>query len=159
MLYQESLDLNESTNASISEMRSQISELIGNSTIPEDKFLTRTSIIGEDQIDKSLLNKIPQSIDFINCKIEYKGTNTIDITNEPYNIRGKDYITVVRRDNTNTNGSDRFLIREEDYAIEDSIVNNTYFKTYIILKDSFLTNINNGDYLIISGIRFEKEGR
>lgn len=159
ILHQDAVELNDSTIAAIQDMKNEISSLIGNNTNLEDKFLTRSSIIDEDQIDSKIINRIPQSIDFINCKIQYSGVSTIDITSSPYDIRSKDYITVIRRDNTNTSNSDKFLIRDLDYVIQDSLVNNVYFKTYIILKDSFLPNINNGDFLIISGIRFERGTR
>lgn len=159
ILHKDAVELNDNTIAAIKDMKNEISNLIGSSTNLEDRFLTRSSIIDEDQIDIKILNRIPQSIDFINCKIQYSGVTTIDVTSSPYDIRSKDYVTIVRRDNTNTSNSDKFLIRDLDYIIQDSLVDNTYFKTYIILKDSFLPNINNGDILIISGIRFERGTR
>ena len=51
------------------------------------------------------------------------------------------------------------MIRNVDYKIENSIVNGIYSKTYFIINESFLTKINNGDNIVISGIRFEKETR
>ena len=158
-LYQESLSLNEDTNKAIQEMKQQLIQIIGDTNDIKDRFLTTSSIIGKDQIDPTILNVLPQSISFINCSIKYEGKTNIDVTVPPYNIREQDYVNAFRIDNANVGGADKYMIRNVDYKIENSIVNGIYSKTYFIINESFLTKINNGDNIVISGIRFEKETR
>ena len=54
---------------------------------------------------------------------------------------------------------DRFLIRDENYTLEDVIVNERYSVTQLTISDNYIGNINDGDELIITGIRFGREGR
>ena len=140
-------------------MKQQLIQIIGDTNDIKDRFLTTSSIIGKDQIDPTILNVLPQSISFINCSIKYEGKTNIDVTVPPYNIREQDYVNAFRIDNANVGGADKYMIRNVDYKIENSIVNGIYSKTYFIINESFLTKINNGDNIVISGIRFEKETR
>lgn len=54
---------------------------------------------------------------------------------------------------------DKFLIRDENYTLEDVVVNNSYSVTQLTISDNYIGNISDGDELIITGIRFGREGR
>ena len=95
----------------------------------------------------------------LTLNLDGEGKTNIDVTVPPYNIREQDYVNAFRIDNANVGGADKYMIRNVDYKIENSIVNGIYSKTYFIINESFLTKINNGDNIVISGIRFEKETR
>ena len=120
--------------------------------------------IGRTQLNSEFVARVPQTLEFINTSIRSDGSTksyTVgNISNDVYNIRGKDYVQLVHREKEGTAFlKDRFLIRDEDYTLEDVMVNDNYSVTQLTISENYIGNISDGDEIIITGIRFGREGR
>ena len=153
-LYSEAVSLNEDTAFLISNVQKEINELKQNSSIDSDKYLTNNSVLSEENLPISIINNLVQSLDHISEVITYRsGSSDINVTSN--NIRQKDYINIIHRDIINN--KDTFLIRNVDYTLNDISINDSYSQTRLTLTN--VSQMNDKDLLIITGIKFGKEGR
>ena len=151
-------------SSSIRDIQTIVNRISGNLTEDQDLYLTVNSVIQESQLNSEFASRVPQTLNFINASIRSDGSTksyTVgSLNNDTYNIREKDYIQLIHRMNEGSAFiKDRFLIRDENYTLEDVIVNERYSVTQLTISDNYIGNINDGDELIITGIRFGREGR
>lgn len=156
-LYNSTVKMQNDTNAAIKEIQNQVGQYTDNTSNSLNTYLTRESIIPEEQIAPDVARRIPQSIDHIYHVITY-GTyyNTgYDVT--PY-LREEDFVLIWWRDTANNN-IDRMLLPNEDYTFETDISNSGVVTVYLKLSDNTISNIKTDDKLIIRGIKFGRAGR
>lgn len=154
-LYLEASNLYENTSSMLNNMQKEINDLKENSMLDTDKYLTDNSVLREENLPLSIINNLVQSLEHISVVITYSsGISDINITS--YDIRQKDYVTIIHRDFRNN--KDTFLIRGEDYVLNDLSINDSYSQTRLQLKD-YISKMNDKDKLIITGIKFGREGR
>ena len=157
-------ELEASFGSSIISLQTLVNQIAGNLSQDQDMYLTVNSVIQESQLNSEFVARVPQTLEFINTSIRSDGTTksyTVGNTsNDVYNIRGKDYVQLVHREKEGTAFlKDRFLIRDEDYTLEDVMVNDNYSVTQLTISEDYIGNISDGDEIIITGIRFGREGR
>ena len=157
-LYNSTMELHDNTNAVIQDMQEQIAIYTGNNNNAINTYLTRESIIDEDQFAPDFLKRVPQSIDHI-CMVvkfeQYSQELGLDVTEY---LRPEDFILIWWRDSANNN-IDRMLIPEIDYEIQPTLNNVNSTIVTLRLDDSFYPNMKTGDKLIIRGIKFGRAGR
>lgn len=157
-LYDSTMKLHDDTNAVIQDMQEQINIYANNSNNSLDVYLTRNSIIAEDQLAGDLVRRIPQSNEHIFHVITFNSYSTelgLDVSNY---LREEDFILIWWRDVANNN-IDRMLLPDEDYSFETDISNTGTVTVSLKLSDYALSNIKTGDKLIIRGIKFGRAGR
>ena len=156
-LYNSTVELHDNTNAVLQDMQDQISIYTNNSNNAVNTYLTRESIIDEDQLSYDFVARVPQSIDHIYHVITYNTypTTGYDVTNY---LREEDFVLIWWRDTTNNN-IDRMLLPNEDYTIETSISNTGSISVALKLTQNSIENINTDDKIIIRGIKFGRAGR
>ena len=156
-LYNSTMKLHDDTNSIIKDIQNQVSEYIDNKNDALNTYLTRESIISEDQLAADVVKRIPQSLDHIYHVITFESYSDIgfDLTNY---IREEDFILIWWRDTANNN-IDRMLLPDENYFIETDISNTGTVTVYLKLTEDTLSNIKTGDKLIIRGIKFGRAGR
>ena len=156
-LYNSTMKLHDDTNSIIKDIQNQVSEYIDNKNDALNTYLTRESIISEDQLAADVVKRIPQSLDHIYHVITFESYSDIgfDLTNH---IREEDFILIWWRDTANNN-IDRMLLPDENYFIETEISNTGTVTVYLKLTEDTLSNIKTGDKLIIRGIKFGRAGR
>ena len=150
-LYDSTMQLHDNTNTALEDMQKQITAYSNVSNNAYDSFLTRESIIGIDQLDPSIANRIPQSIDHIFHVRDFDSYSVqlgIDMTEY---LRERDFVMVWWRDVANNN-IDRMLL-PDDYTIDDTESNGKITTTFK-LSNEFLPNLKTGDKLIFRGIKF-----
>lgn len=157
-------ELEASFGSSIMNMQTTINQIAGNLSQDQDTYLTVNSVIKESQLNAEFSARVPQTLNFINASIKSDGTTKSyrvgSLNNDTYNIREKDYVQLIHRMKEGTEFlKDKFLIRDENYTLEDVVVNNSYSVTQLTISDNYIGNISDGDELIITGIRFGREGR
>ena len=156
-LYNSTMKLHDDTNSIIKDIQNQVSEYVDNKNDALNTYLTRESIISEDQLAADMVKRIPQSLDHIYHVITFDSYSDIgfDLTNY---IREEDFILIWWRDTANNN-IDRMLLPDENYFIETEISNTGTVTVYLKLTEDTLSNIKTGDKLIIRGIKFGRAGR
>ena len=156
-LYNSTMKLHDDTNSIIKDIQNQVSEYVDNKNDALNTYLTRESIISEDQLAADVVKRIPQSLDHIYHVITFDSYSDIgfDLTNY---IREEDFILIWWRDTANNN-IDRMLLPDENYFIETEISNTGTVTVYLKLTEDTLSNIKTGDKLIIRGIKFGRAGR
>ena len=156
-LYNSTMKLHDDTNSIIKDIQNQVSEYVDNKNDALNTYLTRESIISEDQLAADVVKRIPQSLDHIYHVITFNSYSDIgfDLTNY---IREEDFILIWWRDTANNN-IDRMLLPDENYFIETDISNTGTVTVYLKLTEDTLSNIKTGDKLIIRGIKFGRAGR
>ena len=156
-LYNSTMKLHDDTNSIIKDIQNQVSKYVDNKNDALNTYLTRESIISEDQLAADVVKRIPQSLDHIYHVITFESYSDIgfDLTNY---IREEDFILIWWRDTTNNN-IDRMLLPDENYFIETEISNTGTVTVYLKLTEDTLSNIKTGDKLIIRGIKFGRAGR
>ena len=156
-LYNSTMKLHDDTNSIIKDIQNQVSEYVDNKNDALNTYLTRESIISEDQLAADVVKRIPQSLDHIYHVITFDSYSDIgfDLTNY---IREEDFILIWWRDTANNN-IDRMLLPDENYFIETEISNTGTITVYLKLTEDTLSNIKTGDKLIIRGIKFGRAGR
>ena len=156
-LYNSTMKLHDDTNSIIKDIQNQVSEYVDNKNDALNTYLTRESIISEDQLAADVVKRIPQSLDHIYHVITFESYSDIgfDLTNY---IREEDFILIWWRDTANNN-IDRMLLPDENYFIETEISNTGTVTVYLKLTEDTLSNIKTGDKLIIRGIKFGRAGR
>lgn len=155
-LYLEASNLYEDTSSLLNNIQKEINDLKETSMIDSDRYLTDNSVLKEENLPISIINNLVQSLEHISEVIIYSsGTSDINVTNN--NIRQKDYINIIHRDIINN--KDTFLIRNEDYILNDLSINDSYSQTRLTIKPKAISQMNDKDLLIITGIKFGKEGR
>ena len=156
-LYNSTMKLHDDTNSIIKDIQNQVSKYVDNKNNALNTYLTRESIISEDQLAADVVKRIPQSLDHIYHVITFESYSDIgfDLTNY---IREEDFILIWWRDTANNN-IDRMLLPDENYFIETEISNTGTVTVYLKLTEDTLSNIKTGDKLIIRGIKFGRAGR
>ena len=156
-LYNSTMKLHDDTNSIIKDIQNQVSKYVDNKNDALNTYLTRESIIAEDQLAADVVKRIPQSLDHIYHVITFDSYSDIgfDLTNY---IREEDFILIWWRDTANNN-IDRMLLPDENYFIETEISNTGTVTVYLKLTEDTLSNIKTGDKLIIRGIKFGRAGR
>lgn len=156
-LYNSTMKLHDDTNSIIKDIQNQVSKYVDNKNDALNTYLTRESIISEDQLAADVVKRIPQSLDHIYHVITFESYSDIgfDLTNY---IREEDFILIWWRDTANNN-IDRMLLPDENYFIETEISNTGTVTVYLKLTEDTLSNIKTGDKLIIRGIKFGRAGR
>lgn len=156
-LYNSTMKLHNDTNSIIKDIQNQVGEYVDNKNDALNTYLTRESIISEDQLAADVVKRIPQSLDHIYHVITFESYSDIgfDLTNY---IREEDFILIWWRDTANNN-IDRMLLPDENYFIETDISNTGTVTVYLKLTEDTLSNIKTGDKLIIRGIKFGRAGR
>ena len=151
------MKLHDDTNSIIKDIQNQVSKYVDNKNDALNTYLTRESIISEDQLAGDVVKRIPQSWDHIYHVITFDSYSDIgfDLTNY---IREEDFILIWWRDTANNN-IDRMLLPDENYFIETEISNTGTVTVYLKLTEDTLSNIKTGDKLIIRGIKFGRAGR
>ena len=157
-LYDSTMKLHDDTNAALNDMYDQIALYSNNSNNALDAYLTRDSIIAEDQLAPDLVARIPQSSSHIYHVETFSSYSTelgLDVTNY---LREEDFVLIWWRDIANNN-IDRMLLPDVDYTLETTINNTGAISVALKLSDTALSNINTGDSIIIRGIKFGRAGR
>lgn len=156
-LYNSTMKLHDDTNSIIKDIQNQVNEYVDNKNDALNTYLTRESIISEDQLAADVVKRIPQSLDHIYHVITFDSYSDIgfDLTNY---IREEDFILIWWRDTANNN-IDRMLLPDENYFIETDISSTGTVTVYLKLTEDTLSNIKTGDKLIIRGIKFGRAGR
>lgn len=154
-LYNQTTNLYEDTTAILNNMSNEIQQLKQNSTIDSSKYLTDNSVLKEENLPTSVINNLVQSLNHISVTLQYKDSKDINITDN--DIRQKDYVNIVYRNLINN--KDTFLIRDVDYTISDISLAESYSQTRLTLSSNLVSQMNMNDLLIITGIKFGRDGR
>ena len=122
----------------------------------DGKYMKKDDVISVSQLPPSVASNIPTSLNHIICSITYNsGRTEYSVKTD---IREVDFIVAIRRDNRNQ--LDRFLIRNVDYSIYDTVNSeNNYEDTIFAITDSAARLMETGDIIILTGIKFGKAGR
>ena len=155
-LYNSTMNLYNNTNAVIKDFQNQLNIFTDGNNSLLDSYLTRQSIIAEDQLSTDLVKRVPQSTDHIYHVITFNTYNSIGFDVSNY-LREEDFSLIWWRDSNNN--IDRMLLPDEDYSLETSINNAGIVSVYLKLSSDALSNIKTGDKLIIRGIKFGRAGR
>ena len=155
-LYNSTMNLYNNTNAVIKDFQNQLNIYTDGNSSLLDSYLTRQSIIAEDQLSIDLVKRVPQSTDHIYHVITFNTYNNIGFDVSDY-LREEDFSLIWWRDSNND--IDRMLLPDEDYTFETSINNAGIVTVYLKLSSDALSNIKTGDKLIIRGIKFGRAGR
>ncbi len=156
-LYENTLEFCQNTESAISELKDQMAMFSGQNSNNLDSYLTRESVIGEEQLEDNVAKRIPQSTEHISYVHNFGTYNGIglDVTEH---IREEDFIMVWWRDTANSN-IDRLLIRDLDYAIDQTVSGNGMITVYLKILEPALSNIKTNDKIIVQGIKFGRAGR
>ena len=155
-LYNSTMNLYNNTNAVIKDFQNQLNIYTDGNSSLLDSYLTRQSIIAEDQLSIDLVKRVPQSTDHIYHVITFDTYNNIGFDVSDY-LREEDFSLIWWRNSNND--IDRMLLPDEDYTFETSINNAGIVTVYLKLSSDALSNIKTGDKLIIRGIKFGRAGR
>ena len=155
-LYNSTMNLYNNTNAVIKDFQNQLNIFTDGNNSLLDSYLTRQSIIAEDQLSTDLVKRVPQSTDHIYHVITFNTYNNIGFDVSDY-LREEDFSLIWWRDSNNN--IDRMLLPDEDYSLETNINNAGIVSVYLKLSSDALSNIKTGDKLIIRGIKFGRAGR
>ena len=156
-LYENTLEFCQNTEVAIGELKDQMAIFSGQNSNNLDAYLTRESVIGEEQFEDNVAKRIPQSTEHISYVHNFGTYNGIglDVTEH---VREEDFIMVWWRDTANSN-IDRLLIRDLDYTIDQTISGNGMITVYLKILEPALSNIKTNDKIIIQGIKFGRAGR
>ena len=155
-LYNSTMNLYNNTNAVIKDFQNQLNIFTDGNNSLLDSYLTRQSIIAEDQLSTDLVKRVPQSTDHIYHVITFNTYNNIGFDVSDY-LREEDFSLIWWRDSNNN--IDRMLLPDEDYSLETNINNAGIVSVHLKLSSDALRNIKTGDKLIIRGIKFGRAGR
>ena len=156
-LYENTLEFCHNAEVAIGELKDQMAIFSGQNSNNLDAYLTRESVIGEEQFEDNVAKRIPQSTEHISYVHNFGTYNGIGIDVTEH-VREEDFIMVWWRDTANSN-IDRLLIREDDYIIDQTISGNGMITVYLKILEPALSNIKTNDKIIIQGIKFGRAGR
>ena len=154
-LYNSTMKLHDDTNTVIQDMQDQLNMYSNTNNNALDSYLTRSSVIAEDQLAEDLVMRIPQSRDHV-CHVHtfttYSEELGIEVTDY---LREEDFELIWWRDVTND--IDRLLLPDVDYTIGEA--NNSTTTVVLKLSEEFQEKIKTDDKLIIRAIKFGRAGR
>lgn len=156
-LYNSTMKLHDDTNAVIKDIQNQVNMYVDNNNNALNTYLTRDSIISEDQLAVDTVKRIPQSLDHIYNVITFNSYSDIGFDVSDY-IREEDFVLIWWRDTANNN-IDRMLLPDEDYYLETTVNSTGTVSVALKLSEDALSNIKTGDKIIIRGIKFGRAGR
>lgn len=156
-LYNSTMKLHDDTNAVIKDIQNQVNMYVDNNNNALNTYLTRDSIISEDQLAVDTVKRIPQSLDHIYNVITFNSYSDIGFDVSDY-IREEDFVLIWWRDTANNN-IDRMLLPDEDYYLETTVSSTGAVSVALKLSEDALSNIKTGDKIIIRGIKFGRAGR
>ena len=118
--------------------------------------MKKDEIVTMSQMPPTVISNLPQSLDHISSVITFNaGKKEYSIKSQ---VREYDFVIAIKRDVSNQ--LDKFLIRNVDYSIYDTINSeNNYEDTIFSISESAATLMNTGDIIILTGIKFGKVGR
>lgn len=152
--YLKTQELQKDMESALNNVYEKIEEIEGNQG-STGGFLTEDSIIKESQLPPSIVKNKVQSLDHINFAIQYEqGKLAYNVTD---NLREEDFVVVIKRDALNQ--TDRMFIRDVDYRIIDLEDTSGYTGTTLNILSTAGNLMNDKDTLIVTGIKFGKEGR
>ena len=152
--YAKTQELQKDMETTIKNVYDRLEEIEGNQG-STGGFLTEDSIIKESQLPPSIVKNKVQSLDHINFAIQFEqGKLAYNVTD---NLREEDFIVVIKRDALTQ--TDRMFIRDVDYRIIDLEDTSGYTGTTLNILSTAGNLMNDKDTLIITGIKFGKEGR
>lgn len=152
--YAKTQELQKDMESALNNVYEKIEEIEGNQG-STGGFLTEDSIIKESQLPPSIVKNKVQSLDHINFAIQYEqGKLAYNVTD---NLREEDFVVVIKRDALNQ--TDRMFIRDVDYRIIDLEDTSGYTGTTLNILSTAGNLMNDKDTLIVTGIKFGKEGR
>lgn len=155
-LYDKTVELHEQVDSSMNEITVEIEEVKNIAQNLDGKYMQKDQVLTMSQIPPSVISNLPQSLDHISSVITFSsGQKEYSIKSQ---VREVDFVMAIRRDITNQ--LDKFLIRNVDYSIYDTIDSeNNYQDTIFAFSESAATLMNTGDIIILTGIKFGKVGR
>ena len=155
-LYDKTVEIQNKVNDSLNELINEIEEVKDIAQDLDGKYMKKDDVISVSQLPPSVASNIPTSLNHIICSITYNsGRTEYSVKTD---IREVDFIVAIRRDNRNQ--LDRFLIRNVDYSIYDTVNSeNNYEDTIFAITDSAARLMETGDIIILTGIKFGKAGR
>ena len=152
--YAKTQELQKDMESALNNVYEKIEEIEGNQG-STGGFLTEDSIIKESQLPPSIVKNKVQSLDHINFAIQYEqGKLAYNVTD---NLREEDFVVVIKRDALTQ--TDRMFIRDVDYRIIDLEDTSGYTGTTLNILSTAGNLMNDKDTLIVTGIKFGKEGR
>lgn len=152
--YSKTQELQKDMDAAIKNVYDKIEEIEG-SQGSTGGYLTEDSIIKESQLPPSIVKNKVQSLDHINFAIKFEqGKLAYNVTE---NLREEDFVVIIKRDALTQ--TDRMFIRDVDYRIIDLHDTSGYTGTTLNILTTAGNLMNEGDSLIITGVKFGKEHR
>lgn len=152
--YAKTQELQKDMETTIQNVYDRLEEIEGNQG-NTGGFLTEDSIIKESQLPPSIVKNKVQSLDHINFAIQFEqGKLAYNVTD---NLREEDFVVVIKRDALTQ--TDRMFIRDVDYRIIDLEDTSGYTGTTLNILSTAGNLMNDKDTLIVTGIKFGKEGR
>ena len=152
--YAKTQELQKDMESTINNIYERMEEIEGNQG-STGGFLTEDSIIKESQLPPSIVKNKVQSLDHINFAIQFEqGKLAYNVTD---NLREEDFVVVIKRDALTQ--TDRMFIRDVDYRIIDLEDTSGYTGTTLNILSTAGNLMNDKDTLIVTGIKFGKEGR
>lgn len=155
-LYDKTIEIQNQVNGSINEIITEIEEVKNISQDLDGKYMKKDDVLTVSQMPPSMISNLPQSLDHISCVINYNAGKK-EYSIKSY-VREADFIIAIKRNVTNQ--LDKFLIRNVDYSIYDTVnLENNYEDTIFAFSESAASLMNTGDIVILTGIKFGKVGR
>ena len=155
-LYNKTVEIQNQVDDSVNELIGEIEEIKNISQDLDGKYMKKDEIVTMSQMPPTVISNLPQSLDHISSVITFNaGKKEYSIKSQ---IREYDFVIAIKRDVSNQ--LDKFLIRNVDYSIYDTINSeNNYEDTIFSISESAATLMNTGDIIILTGIKFGKVGR
>ena len=155
-LYDKTVEIQGQVDNSIDELITEIEEVKNISQNLESKFMRKDDNVTISQMPTQIVSNIPYSLDHISMSITYNaGKKEYSIKSQ---VREVDFVLAIKR--SVTNQLDKFLIRNVDFSIYDTVnAENNYEDTIFAFSDSAANLMETGDIIILTGIKFGKAGR
>lgn len=155
-LYDKTVEIQNQLEDSVNELINEIEEVKNISQDLDGKYMKKDDVLTTSQMPPSVISNLPHSLDHISTVVTYNaGKKEYSVKSQ---VREYDFIIAIKRDVTNQ--LDKFLIRNVDYSIYDTINSeNNYEDTIFAISESAASLMNTGDIIILSGIKFGKVGR
>ena len=155
-LYDKTVEIQNQVDDSVNELIGEIEEIKNISQDLDGKYMKKDEIVTMSQMPPTVISNLPQSLDHISSVITFNaGKKEYSIKSQ---VREYDFVIAIKRDVSNQ--LDKFLIRNVDYSIYDTINSeNNYEDTIFSISESAATLMNTGDIIILTGIKFGKVGR
>ena len=155
-IYDKTVEIQNQVDDSVNELIGEIEEIKNISQDLDGKYMKKDEIVTMSQMPPTVISNLPQSLDHISSVITFNaGKKEYSIKSQ---VREYDFVIAIKRDVSNQ--LDKFLIRNVDYSIYDTINSeNNYEDTIFSISESAATLMNTGDIIILTGIKFGKVGR